>query len=428
MAPLTLTIDRDYCRFGSLPPWLIKELSARLSYLSPKASEYNTAYTTGRWDGYSRLFDSSRLSFPTGLLMRVLRILKEHNVEYVISKKILPPLSSSDGVCYTPKHNLYEYQLEAVNAAIKHKRGVISIPTGGGKTEVAQHIIHTIGCERIAFFVPGISLLDQSCRRFKEAFPDTEVIKWGDGSKPPDVPPKNYILVATVASALKRPSAYLSNAQMVFVDESHHQAADTYIKAVKLTTNAYYYFGLSATAYRHDGKDLELEAWLGPIIYKITYKELIDNGFLTPPEFHCVRSLEEGLDLIKPLRTIIFSEKLEDLKRVKPMFDTHNIPIITGNTPSKQRLALISSLENKEVNALACTPIFDEGVDMPTVDGAFMWACCGSRVKAIQRVGRAMRKAPGKDRCVIVDYKDAKYPDRLAAYLKEPAFAERIVK
>lgn len=420
---ITLTIGPVYTTIKPVPIRLAQILDDKLRYLSANATGYNTAFTSGRWDGYVQFYNRPLGHFPTGLLLRVRRILEEEGYKngegyQVIS--VLPPIVEGGNRVYTPEFELRPYQRDAVESAIKKRRGVISIPTGGGKTEVAQDIIHRSDSPRVLFLVPSRALLRQTVKRFRAAFPDTTVIQWGDGTRPPTDLPGTYILVATVQSAFKTTHQLVYEATAVFVDESHHCSADTFQETVRRCTKARYVIGLSATPFRSDGADMELEAWLGPIIYKVDYDHLIDNKWLVPPEFHKVYSLTEALILTQGKKTLIFSEKWEDIQAHKDVFNLFKVTMLNAKSPGIPQH--LEALATGELTHIVATPMFDEGLDVKGIEAVVFFSTCGSRTKAIQRIGRAMRASQGKEKCLVIDLIDGKYNERMEAYKKEPAF------
>lgn len=428
---MKLIIGGQYteCRGISIP--MARMLSDQLRYLSPTANAYSYTYTSGKWDGFVRLYDPMRSRFPTGLLQRVKRLFDQNGQKYEIENH-LPELHKPFEREFYPKFKPRPYQQEAVDAIVRWRRGVVSIPTGGGKTEVMQWAINALNVGRVVITVPNRALLRQTVRRMSEAFPASTIIPWGDGNKPPEVGAvDDYILVCTVQSAFKQAHPLLVHAKAVFIDESHHQAADTFQEAVRHCVNARVIIGFSATPYRHDNLDLELEAWVGPIIYQVDYEHLIQNGWLVPPKFYRVASLDEGLIASQGQRTFIFSEQEQDLRRREDVFNRYGVEIITGKTPKKKQEDALRRFREGTLTHIACTPVFDEGLDVPDMESVFFFSTCGSRTKTMQRIGRAMRngtKLDGttKQVCNVYDLLDMKYSERLEAYMKEPAFAARL--
>lgn len=420
-----LIVQPAYTTLRGLPLSMVQLLDDSLRYLSISANAFNPAFAKGRWDGYIRLFDRHTMRFPTGLAPRVIKLLNNAGLETSITKRTNAAGEKATRT-YKPPFPLRPYQQEAVAAAIKWKRGVLSIPTGGGKTEVAQAVLAEYNAQRNLFLVPSRALLHQTTKRFKAAFPDSNVIVWGDGKKLPKEIPEEYILIATVQTAFKTPNEWLTNTQMVFIDECQHAPADTFKRTIEYCSNAESLIGLSATPFRNDNADLELEGWTGPIIYKVDYEHLISNGWLVPPVFSRVRTLRQALLDTRGLKTMIFSEKIKDLELAAAVFDEFNVTIVTSKT--KDIEGILDKFRRGEITHIAATPMFDEGLDIPDIDAVVFFATGASRTRAIQRIGRAMRISPGKTHCKVIDLFDSKYFDRLEAYNKEPAFKRRVAE
>lgn len=446
--PVILRVQTEYTGVINITLRESKILNDSLRYYAARsANMYNPSFASGQWDGYVRMFDRRLSRFPTGLLARVKAIFNREGIEYTVQKALPDHPAKHPIGLWTPEgYALRPYQEEAVQRAHDYYRGIIRIPTGGGKTDVAQALIHKAQSPRVVFLVPNRVLLHQTYKRFKQAFPHENVLYWGDGNRPQDTAPDSYILVSTVQTAwkwtdgivltdaqkrnkAKAPKPYrhpmLEKATAIIVDECHHQAAETFQRATRVCNQARYLIGLSATPFRDDGADLEMEAWLGPVIYNIGYEELIRDGYLVEPEFAAVGTLDEAITKVRGMRALIFSEEISNLEQSMDVFQKHGVIVHTGRDKSSDIQRTIKRFRDGEILQVACTPIFDEGLDVPNLDAIVNFATGRSKVRTLQRIGRAMRPAPGKTRCLVVDVTNHTYPDRVQTYLTEPAFASR---
>lgn len=422
-------VESEWTTIIGAPVRLIQVYKDSFRYFKKdEATTYNPRFASGRWDGFKSLFDPHYLRFPTGLLSAALTIAKREGHTPEIDMRLPELPERIDRRVDLPE--LRDYQIQAVEQALKFKRGVIRIPTGGGKTEAAISLIATSGVRRSLFLVPNRTILNQTVRRFKKALPGTTILKWGDGSQ--DVTAEHvddYVLVSTTQSAWKRTHyPQITDAQMVIVDESHHVAAETFHTVTRTCRNARYLIGLSATPYRDDGADMELTGWIGPPIFSIGYEELISGGYLVPPRFVKVRSLEEAFEVTSGLKTLMFSEKIKELQDYGPTLEKYNTVILTGKDKSSTIQGCLRRIEHGDITHIAATPIFDEGLDMPALDAIVFLACGRGRVRAMQRIGRGMRPYPGKKEVLVVDMLDKNYRSRYQAYMLEPAFASRLGK
>jgi superfamily II DNA or RNA helicase len=427
---ITLTVATDYTTIIGIPAHIKEELRMRLRYLSASATSYNPAYASGRWDGYIPLFDSLRYRFPSGLFYDVLLLLKRHNLEYEV-RTALPEFQHYAHTFDNAGVKLRPYQVNAVTAITEKRRGSVRIPTGGGKTLVAVHAFEASKQKALLFVVPNRVLLNQTYKIFKRHFPSTPVYKWGDDTKAHDIKEDVFILITTVQTAVKKIEEHSNVFQkigMVIVDEAHHIAATTFKATTKACTSARYIIGLSATPFRDDGADMELTAWLGPEIYSIDYAFLIANGFLVPPTFKRVSTIKDAIAMVSGRKPIFFSEKKAELLEYGELFRHAGIKILTGSNSTAEIREALTLLGRGELPGIAATPIFDEGLDETPIDCVVFFATGKSHVRALQRIGRAMRPAPGKVDCLVVDVMDKGYPSRVKAYCREPAFAAHFKK
>ena len=75
----------------------------------------------------------------------------------------------------------------------------------------------------------------------------------------------------------------------------------------------------------------------------------------------------------------------------------------TGETPKEKRQSALDALATGQVPAILAIRCLDEGVDVPAADTAVLLASSTNERQFIQRRGRILRKAPGKDTATLVD-------------------------
>ena len=108
-----------------------KEVRKATSYMNDGAV-FSRAFKKGLWDGRTHLMNKKTNAFPTGLLNYVTEVLVEHEVDYVVSDHRTVPIPASNGLDLCDC-TLRDYQLAVCQDAIKHKKGIIKVATGGGK-------------------------------------------------------------------------------------------------------------------------------------------------------------------------------------------------------------------------------------------------------------------------------------------------------
>ena len=76
----------------------------------------------------------------------------------------------------------------------------------------------------------------------------------------------------------------------------------------------------------------------------------------------------------------------------------------TANENKKQRGKILSSFKDRKIHSLVAMKCLDEGVDIPLCSTAFILASSRKPRQFVQRRGRILRKAPGKEKAVIYDF------------------------
>jgi superfamily II DNA or RNA helicase len=177
---------------------------------------------------------------------------------------------------------LRPYQLAGVEAARAHiragrRRVILCCPTGGGKTVNACYIIQSAREHfqaKVLFVAHRVELIDQAVRQLARwGVTEVGVIRANDERTNALMP----VQVATVQSLSRRQPP---PADIVFIDECHRAAAQSYKKVLEIYPEAIV-LGLTATPSRADGKPL------GDVFDAIeivaTYSELIKDGFIVAP-------------------------------------------------------------------------------------------------------------------------------------------------
>ncbi len=172
--------------------------------------------------------------------------------------------------CASPP--LRGYQSEALSAWKQARgRGVVVLPTGAGKTEVALAAI--ADRQRSTLVVaPTLDLVRQWHQALSKRFANDGVphpVGLVGGGEHTVLP----LTVTTYDSAWAHMEHLGNRFGVVVFDECHHLVADSYALAARLCL-APYRLGLSATPERPDGKDALLDELVGPIVARKEIDEL----------------------------------------------------------------------------------------------------------------------------------------------------------
>jgi len=152
-------------------------------------------------------------------------------------------------------------QTAAIEAWLENKRGVVVMPTGTGKTEVALHLLARTNCSTLVVS-PVRDLMYQWHRRILTAFGyDAGII--GDNTF--NVRP---ISVTTYDSAAIHAAKLGNQFKLIVFDECHHLPGNFRRDAATMSI-APYRLGLTATPHRSDGKHADLSFLIGTAVYEL---------------------------------------------------------------------------------------------------------------------------------------------------------------
>ncbi|MDO8641793.1 MAG: DEAD/DEAH box helicase [Nitrosarchaeum sp.] len=464
---------------GDVTANVLTDLSISMTY---KTLEYN-GFTFVEIE--HKLFNRIKQSFPTGLFSNAITVLKEHNLEYeIFDKRISPQLGSQLNL--HDIDGLWPYQTSIVEAAIEHQRFIIQVATGGGKTVIAAAILAKLNVPSM-FVVHTGDLFEQAYDELSRLL-KVPIGRIGGGMC--EIEKINICMIQTIHAVLDKKyvpfddvekeqlendeivkksfirndkiKKFLSEVRCVLVDECHHLRSDSYVAAMKACKLAYFKGGLSATPFSGDSRDLILQAYAGKIIGQISASYLIDNNFLVRPTIYYLQGSKNSKYLFnrKRYNTIykkyIVNNKYRNdliLDCVRRLVSLKKTVLITVTTKKHGKILLdmvkeaeisvefiyshvdkmtrkkyINQIRERKLSCIIGTCLADEGLNIPALDSLILAGAGKSPTRMIQRIGRTLRKSPGKTEAVVIDFKDnirylsGHYKKRRGICEKEPAF------
>lgn len=408
----------------------IGDVREALSFPKPGA-EFSEAFQKGYWDGRTHLCTPKGV-FPSGLVPIVVEVLEANGISSaIVDEWPMPtPKGGTFDLLGVKMEGKYSYQMEACRSMVKHGRGVVSIATNGGKTNVSAAVASYYSLPTL-FVVTNKELLYQGQKDFQRVLgcTDFEIGVVGDGKWFPG----DWVTVAlmdTLVSRLhkKECKELLSRAEVLFIDEAHHAGAETWYQVLEKCP-APVRFGMSGTPLdRTDGADLRLIGNTGPTIVNVSNKQLMDSGVsaktglifdkIDDPgalKFHAQyptaykAGVVENAQLLgkvvewtkifyaEGLSVLILCEEIKHGRAIDKalwestggMFIPHQF--IHGDLVANSRTTALKDFGDRSLPVLVSSRILDEGVDVPTVDALILAGSRKSRIKTMQRLGRGLR-------------------------------------
>jgi len=397
----------------------------------PNGFQFMPKYKAGRWDGYISLMHSfSR--FPTGLLRPVAERLQDYGFHLTFTVKSVYKEYDQPGVSDLIGIELRDYQIEAIRELLEHKRGIAKMATNSGKTEVMAGIIRCLRFPKTLVLLHRKELLYQTAKRFEERLGVSHVGVIGDGKWDPDV--ITIAMIQTLSSKLSMGfpirGSELDGVELLMVDECHHLSSDTALDVANRISGGYRY-GFSGTPLKTDVlADLKLMSITGRVLVDVSNSYLIKEGFSAVPIVHIQTvASEDGYELSYQLaykslivdydvRNKMIIDTIHGLQGITLVLVNHighgrkllemlpEAVFVHGSDPIEYRNSVLDSMRASSSGVFIASPIFDEGVDVPSIDNVVLAGGGKSYVKLLQRIGRGLRRKDGNNVLNVYDFID----------------------
>lgn len=332
-------------------------------------------------------------------------------------------------------------QLRAVKAVHKFSRGQIVAPTGTGKTIVAGAVISSYPDCKALFLAHTKDLVEQTIEEFKSFDIGSVGRATGEGEKDFD----RKITVATMQTFVKNIKKHGAKYDMIIIDEGHRisKPKGSYGKILSICP-APIKLSFTATPQQDPEPMMTARGLIGPIIAELTWKEGVELDILARPKLKLVKIpvdlnvkdirnyqdvYNQGIVYNNARNKAIFKEVKEFIERGESVLllvtiVEHGkvlsklgerllkmkIPFVYGNTPGDIRKKTKTKLMKKEILVVIASVIWNEGVNIPTLNGIIN-ASGGKKEEAVlQKIGRGLRRTKEKDRVTIIDFFDPSHP------------------
>lgn len=349
------------------------------------------------------------------------------------------------------EYTLRNYQKQASDAAVRlftgktDKNGLIILPTGAGKSLVIADIASRLEGPLLVF-QPSKEILQQNFAKLQSY----EIFDCGCYSASVGCKDINRITFATIGSVMNHMSDF-DCFKNIIIDECHYvnSKAGQYKQFIEAKNRQV--VGLTATPYRLDrtegGSILKFLTRVRPrifskVIYCCQIGELLSKGYLadlhyydlTALDLRRVRSNSTGADydersLLAEYERCGFYDKLSNTvvkvlqpksgiprkgvlvftaftKEARQLVDKLqsigvNSAIVTGETPKKEREAILEGFKRREIKVVANVGVLTTGFDYPALDTVVLACPTKSLGLYYQMVGRAIRPFDGKDGWIV---------------------------
>lgn len=364
------------------------------------------------------------LIMRTGFLQELLKFSKENEIKITDIKDDRTHFKFQKEYPYdvyryhfNPDFKYVEHQIRALKALLKTNVGIIKAPTSAGKTEIIIALMQMAKVPTL-ILVDSVSLANQTMERIDEAGLPIGICHG-----------KGKILASNMISTIQSVKKLsLTDYKMVIVDECHIAGAKTFQDFFEHTSFPLR-FGFSATP---DGNDkyryATIRQHLGSVISEIYTEELMDNDVITKPEIHfktisCVPTMDwqaaydanivnntdrnrltAELANESGVPTLVLYKIIEHGKKLKELIP--DSVLLCGENSIEEREDAVSKFKKGEVRVLIASNIFKQGISINNIQTLINASGGKSKIEVLQKIGRALRKHPGKDVALVYDFLD----------------------
>lgn len=400
-------------------------------------------------------YDYGLNRFPSGFLSSVVTEYSSlYNDEVIIEYENIPPIKKYNfdkefeaylhkKIIDNEKFELRNFQIEAKEAVKKYCSGVICIGTGGGKTVFYGLCIKELGLKTLYITIDNTSR-GQAFKDFCDMFGDKNVgrIDWEDYKDYPIIISNIQNLWAKYKNNAYEFTKYLDTIDFLIINEGHHineskigskyqleQAGNTWYQIVMKIPAFYVIMGTATVPDKNSLSDKLITGAIGDVIFEKSTEDLIKEGYAVSVEVH-VYTIEfnnnEHIKAMVAYQNLANSDKINRLiAKVAYYYASQNLRVLIfcewiknqveplsyllnglcerldGSVNKEDRQNIIKDFENNKFSVLIGT-IFNEDINIPSVDVGIILGKKKNKKSVKQRTGRVTRLFVGKNKGIVV--------------------------
>ena len=322
------------------------------------------------------------------------------------------------------------------------RRGLLISATGTGKTYASAFAVSSISkfkVKKLLFITHRETILNQAKQTFENIFGNKIKTAVLSGNNK-DISGANFIF-ATV-NMIREKKVYESFSKNEFdfmiIDEVHKVGDNLYQNIINYFEPKFL-MGMSATPDRSDHYDL-YQLFDHNIIYEVRLQDALEARMLCPFHYYGISDVtvngesigdtsdvtlltcKERVDKIieeskfygysgDRLKCLVFVNSIEVGKKLSKLLNGRGLKtrFLDGGDSQELRNQSIDQLEEDDTNKpyldmLLAVDIFNEGVDIPSINQVILLRPTESSIIFLQQIGRGLRLYPDKEFVVIIDF------------------------
>ena len=314
------------------------------------------------------------------------------------------------------------------------RKGLVISATGTGKTYLSAFDVRNAEPTRMLFIVHREQILKSARDTFKKVLggPDEDFGILSGNSK--DISAKYLFATIQTISMQATLDSFLPDAfDYILIDEVHKAGASSYHEVIN-HFKPNFLLGMTATPERTDDFNI-FELFDYNIAYEIRLQEALEEDLLCPFHYFGVTDyenngavIEEGtrfnnlvaedrvkfiIEKIKyygvsqhKIKGLVFCSSKEEASTLSDMFNIRGFhtAYLSGDDTIEHRESVITDLEKGDLAYIFTVDVFNEGIDIPSVNQIIMLRQTKSSIIFIQQLGRGLRKHQSKEYVTVIDF------------------------
>lgn len=369
---------------------------------------------------------------------QVYRLQKYAQQEGLESIQRNPIIDASDA--FRPSPNKMQKDALSALANIRSEgadKALLISATGTGKTYLSAFDASAFDAKRLLFVVHRENIARAAMKTFKRVFGRNVKMGMYTGGEKNSEADFLFCTVQTISKPEHYQKFKPEEFDYIVVDEVHRSGAQSYQRMMDYFKPRFM-LGMSATPERTDGFDI-FKRFDYNIAYEIRLQEALAQNMLSPFHYHGISDLMVNGELLDDsaefryltcdervkhiyeatrfygcdhgrIKGLIFCSRVEEAYLLAEKLRGLGLKVkaLTGADDEEERERCIELLESDDpinyLEYLITVDIFNEGVDIPSVNQVVMLRPTESAIIFVQQLGRGLRKTDFKDYVVVIDF------------------------
>lgn len=370
---------------------------------------------------FSRIWSNADVLSP--------KLLADYEQRYLANKQKTPA-----GIVklntFTP-NELQKQALENLKYSrnLGKRRGLVVSATGTGKTVLSAFDVRQCNAKSALFLVHRTTIAKKSMETYQSILKGEYSFGLVGGDSDDWDADFLFGTVQTLSKAANMARFEKNRFDYIVIDETHRAASDSYQRVIDFFEPKFL-LGMTATPERSDNQNI-FDIFNNNVVCDIRLQDALETEILCPFHYFGIadlctldgddislqsltrqkrfahiysQSLKLGSDR-QPIKALCFLSRVEEAEAFADfLVSTGKTAIaLSGKSSELEKQNAIRQLDDGELQYIVTVDIFNEGIDIPSINQIIMARPTQSAIIFVQQLGRGLRKYDGKEYLTVID-------------------------